>query len=351
MWQLGEAGLGLEHSDRVAIQRGLVSLGKNVGQVDGVFGERTRRAIREWQGEKGKEVTGYLTREQAAELKVLWEAAERKKQEQEAARRARLAQEAEARRQAEEMRPGREFQACEEAWCPWLVVVPAGEYMMGSPNGEAGSDRDEGPRHEVRIGKKFAVGKYEVTFEEWDACVADGGCHGYRPDDRGWGRGRRPVVNVSWDDAKAYVRWLTRKTGKEYRLLSEAEWEYAARAGTTNEYNWGEGIGVNRANCDGCGSQWDHQQTAPVGSFSPNEFGLYDVHGNAWEWVEDCWNESYEDHPGDESPRLRGDCLNRVLRGGSWAHTSRTLRAATRHRNFIGNRSSSNGFRVVRVGD
>ena len=350
MWQLREDALGLEHWDRVAIQRGLVWLGKNVGRVDGEFGERTRRAIREWQQEKGKEVTGYLTREQAAALKVLGEAAERKKQELEAARRARLAQEAEARRQAEEMRPGREFQACEEAWCPWLVVVPAGEYMMGSREGEAGRDRNEGPRHEVRIGKKFAVGKYEVTFEEWDACVADGGCGGHRPGDVGWGRGNRPVINVSWRDAKGYVEWLSRRAGKEYRLLSESEWEYVARAGTTTAYWWGDEIGKTRANCNSCGSRWDKDKTAPVGSFRANEFGLYDVHGNVWEWVEDCWHGSYEGVPGEgEAWVSGGDCSNRVLRGGSWNNKPRFLRSANRFGFSAGFRFYYYGFRIART--
>ena len=138
-----------------------------------------------------------------------------------------------AARRAEKMRPGREYQACKEAWCPWLVVVPAGEYMMGSRGGEGYAD--EGPRHKVRIGERFAVGKHEVTFAEWEACVAGGGCGGYRPDDKGWGRGDRPVINVSWEDARGYVRWLSRKTGKTYRLLSEAEWEYVARGADANE--------------------------------------------------------------------------------------------------------------------
>ena len=321
MWQLGEAELGLEHLDLVMIQRGLVSLGKSVGRVDGAFGERTRRAIREWQREKRMEVTGYLTREQATALKVL----------------------------GSRRRVGEEFRACEEEWCPWMVVVPAGRYMMGSPTGEAGRFGDEGPRHEVRIGKKFAVGKYEVTFEEWDACVAGGGCGGYRPDDAGWGRGNRPVINVNWEDAKAYVEWLSGRTGKDYRLLSESEWEYVARAGTTMAYWWGDEIGEARANCDGCGSRWDNK-TAPVGSFRANEFGLYDVHGNVWEWVEDCSHESYSGAPGEgEAWVSGGDCSRRVLRGGSWDYRPRVLRSALRSWNSSGNRSNYNGFRIART--
>ena len=201
----------------------------------------------------------------------------------------------------------------------------------------------------MTISQPFAVGKYEVTFAEWDACVADGGCGGHRPEDSGWGRGRRPVINVSWDDAKAYVRWLNRKTGKQYRLPSEAEWEYAARAGTTTRYNWGDDIGRNRANCANCGSRWDLKQTAPVGSFAANPFGLHDVHGNVWEWVEDCRSGNYKGAPTDASAWTDGDCSSRVLRGGSWFDGPRNLRSADRIRFRAGNRHFGFGFRVART--
>jgi len=164
--------------------------------------------------------------------------------------------------------------------------------MMGSPETDTNGYSDERPPHQVTFAKPFAVGKYAITFAEWDACVAAGGCGGYRLEDRGWGRANRPVIDVSWEDAKSYAAWLSTKTGKPYRLLSEAEWEYAARAGSTTRYFWGDEIGRNRANCNGCGSQWDNQQTAPTGSFAPNAFGLYDMHGNVWQWVEDCRNGS-----------------------------------------------------------
>ena len=209
---------------------------------------------------------------------------------------------------------GEVFRDCPE--CPELVVVPPGSFEMGSPSGEANRDDDEGPVHRVTFERPFAVGVYEVTFGEWDACVSGGGCGGYRPDDEGWGRGNRPVVNVSWDDVKAYVDWLTGKTGEEYRLLSEAEWEYVARAGTRTAYWWGDDFGQNRANCHGCGDSY--RPTAPVGSFSANPFGLHDVHGNVWEWVEDCWNDSYDGAPSDGSAWESGNCERRVLRGGSW---------------------------------
>ena len=233
--------------------------------------------------------------------------------------------------------------------CPEMVVVPAGSFMMGSPPSEEGRDDDEGPVHRVMIAEPFAAGKYEVTFEEWDACVSGGGCSGYRPGDHGWGRGRRPVIDVSWKDAQAYVAWLSRKAGKEYRLLSEAEWEYAARAGTTTRYHWGDDVGRDRANCYGslCGDSWEY--TAPVGSFGANGFGLHDMHGNVWEWVEDCWN-GYAGAPSDGSAWESGNCGMRVLRGGSWNFNPRFLRAADRVRIFTGYRNLSyGGFRVART--
>ena len=253
----------------------------------------------------------------------------------------------EAERRKLERTAGRQFRDCPE--CPELVVVSEGWYMMGSLSGEAGRGGDEGPVHRVTIDRPFAVGVREVTFGEWDACVSDKGCGGYRPDDAGWGRGPRPVVNVSWREAKAYVEWLSGETGEEYRLLSESEWEYVARAGTETRYWWGDEIGRNRANCRGCGSRWDGRQTAPVGSFSANAFGLYDVHGNVREWVEDCWNASYAGAPSDGKAWVSGDCDWRVLRGGSWIDAPRNLRSASRNRLTTGNRNLGNGFRVART--
>ncbi len=232
--------------------------------------------------------------------------------------------------------------------CPEMVVVPAGSFMMGSPPYEQGRNDDEGPVHHVTFRAPFAAGRYEVTFAEWDACSAAGGC-GHRPEDYGWGRGDRPVVDVSWEDAKGYVQWLSRRTGKEYRLLSEAEWEYAARAGAETAYSWGDAIGVNLANCDGCGSQWDFSKTAPVGSFGANAWGLHEMHGNIYEWTEDCWNGSYRGAPSDGSAWLSGDCAKRVLRGGSWFLSPAFLRAAFRIRITTGNRNGGIGFRVART--
>ena len=241
--------------------------------------------------------------------------------------------------------PGDAFQ--DSPGCPKLVVVPPGSFMMGSPKEEEDRDDDEGPVHEVRIDYSLAVGMYPVTFDEWDACVSDGGCGGYEPDDEDWGWGTRPVINVSWEDAQGYVRWLSRKTGQGYRLLSESEWEYVARAGTRTRYWWGDEIGRNRANCGGCGSRWGNEKTSPVGSFSANAFGLYDVHGNVYEWVEDCWNEGYRRAPTDGRAWESGDCGRRVRRGGAWNSSPRLLRSANRSRNSSGNRYDNVGFRVA----
>src|SRR5215216_3013116 len=184
------------------------------------------------------------------------------------------------------LKPGQAFRECAKD-CPEMVVVPAGEFMMGSPPTEKGRMPDEGPQHRVTIARPFAVSKYDVTFTDWDACVSVGGCpREGRAGDVDWGRDTRPVIYVSWDDAQQYVAWLSQMTGKPYRLLSDAEFEYAARAGTQTVYPWGDDIGENNANCVGCGSQWTGSagtwQTAPVGSFAANRFGLYDMVGNVW---------------------------------------------------------------------
>ncbi len=229
---------------------------------------------------------------------------------------------------------------------PEMVVIPAGRFYMGCVSGQDCSSL-EMPVHEVTISQAFAVSKYEVTFENWDRCVAVGGCGGYRPDDEGWGRGSRPVIYVSWDDAQEYVSWLSRQTGQTYRLLSEAEWEYVARAGSSTAYSWGNGIGSNRANCLDCGDQWS--STAPVGSFAANAFGVHDMHGNVFEWVEDCWNAGYAGAPSDGSAWRSGDCSERVLRGGSWFFDPGDLRSAYRDWFAPGYRLGYYGFRVART--
>jgi formylglycine-generating enzyme required for sulfatase activity len=248
---------------------------------------------------------------------------------------------------------------------PQMVTLPAGTFLMGSTEAERQWAMEQGarqewvdwerPRHEVTV-PAFAISKYEVTFDDWDVCVADGGCD--PASDGGWGRGRRPVINVSWEQAKAYVEWLTATTGQPYRLLSEAEWEYAVRAGTTTAYalpapDGSDDIaGKGLANCDGCGSEWDGRQTAPVGSFDANAFGLHDMQGNVWEWVEDCWHDNYQGAPSDGSAWLEeggGDCSRRVLRGGSWFDEPGGLRSAGRFGDFTVNRGDLVGCRVART--
>jgi len=255
-----------------------------------------------------------------------------------------------ARPQAASALPGGSaFQDC--PGCPQMVVVPPGSFMMGSESG----DSDEKPVHKVSIAYSFAVGVHEVTFAQWDACVSDGGCNGYSPDDRGWGRGNRPVINVSWEDAQSYLKWLSGKTGKSYRLLSESEWEYVARAGTTTPFHYGSTISTEQANYDGnytygSGAKGAYRKkTVPVGSFPPNAFGLHDVHGNVWEWTHDCWNDNYQGAPNDGSAWESGDCSRRVLRGGSWSNDPWILRSALRLRYTVGYRNIDYGFRVART--
>jgi formylglycine-generating enzyme required for sulfatase activity len=240
------------------------------------------------------------------------------------------------------------FKDCER--CPQMVVIPAGEFTMGSPPAELGAET----QHRVTIAAPFAVGKFEITFDEWGACVKDGGCGGYRPDDQHWGRGRRPVIDISWEKAEAYANWLSRKTGKPYRLLSEAEWEYAARAGTTTAYSTGTTLSPSAANFDGSEdgsgpSAVNRKKTVPVGSFPANGFGLHDMHGNVTEWVEDCWHDNYSAAaPADGSAWLEGNCDGRVMRGGSWEDSQTELRSAARLGEFKDQSSYADGFRVAR---
>ena len=245
------------------------------------------------------------------------------------------------------LEPGATFKECAND-CPTMVVVPAGEFMMGSPTDEEGHDSDEGPYHKVVFARPFAVSKFQVTFDEWDACAVYGDCDPH-VSDSGWGRGQQPVINVTWHDAQRFVAWLSRMTGRTYRLPTEAEWEYATRAGTRTAYFWGDEIGNNNANCNGCGSRWDNRQTAPVGSFQANAFGLYDMHGNVWEWVEDCVHYTYNGAPTDGSAWMGGDCSRRVVRGGSWDHEPWYLRSANRGGYASGDRFDHLGFRVART--
>ncbi|MDJ0943312.1 MAG: SUMF1/EgtB/PvdO family nonheme iron enzyme, partial [Kiloniellales bacterium] len=251
-------------------------------------------------------------------------------------------------RPARAFKPGETFSDCD--LCPEMVVLPPGRFRMGSSPDQGGYNRYEGPVHEVQIGRSFAIGRFEVTFEEWDACVADGGC-AHRPKDSGWGRGRRPVVDVSWEHAQAYVAWLSGRTGAEYRLPSEAEWEYAAGSGQGTTYPWGSELVLNKANCWKCGSNWGNKRTAPVGRFEPNPFGLHDVAGNVWEWTQDCWNKSYDGAPGDGSSWATGNCNLRVLKGGAWMTDPDSIRVANRNKQNTRFKKDFVGFRVVRAID
>jgi formylglycine-generating enzyme required for sulfatase activity len=234
--------------------------------------------------------------------------------------------------------------------CPEMIVVPAGSFMMGSPESETGRRPREGPQHEVTIAKPFAVSKFEVTWEEWSACVK----YGYCPhiSDSAWGYGTRPVINVTWEQVNQYVAWLKRMTRQPYRLLTEAEWEYAARAGTNTAYPWGNEIGNGNANCSGCGSQWaDDEKTAPVGSFPANAFGLHDMNGNVWEWVEDCYQSNYDGAPTDGLALITRDCINHVVRGGSWIvwQVPESARSASRDNYARNQQRSYVGFRIART--
>lgn len=258
--------------------------------------------------------------------------------------------------------PKDEFQECAD--CPLMVVIPAGVFTMGAPDGEArkldSEKKDyvfERPMHVTSINRQLAASKFEVTFDEWDACFMLRGCE-HQPSDEKWGRGRRPVINVDWKDARQYVTWLSKRTGKTYRLLTEAEWEYAARAGSREAFTWGAEVGKGNANCDGCGSEWDNKQTAEVGSFKGNAFGLHDMHGNVWEWVEDCFTESYERAPSDGSAVALADCKRHVVRGGSWYNHPVNIRSAMRYwyvpgpqppNQLANTKANSVGFRVART--
>jgi formylglycine-generating enzyme required for sulfatase activity len=238
--------------------------------------------------------------------------------------------------------PGQTFKDCED--CPEMVVVPPGRFTMGSDK-----QATEQPLHEVVIIYPFAVGNYEVTHRQFAQFVRESG---YDMGDSCWQdpgstlSDQHPVVCVSWNDAKAYAKWLTAKTGKPYRLLSEAEWEYAARAGTTTLRFWGddERSACRYANVQWCGAK----STAQTGQFKPNAFGLYDMLGNVVEWVEDCWNASYDGAPVDGSPWVTGDCISRVGRGGAWVVEPHYTRSAYRGWIISNLRDVDLGFRVAR---
>ena len=375
-WACLEEGLGLDSAKRMLIQQGLMALNYSVGAADGLFGPATRRAIRAWQAAKEFAGTGYLTRAQADTLMAQGREAARQQQGAERRRAVEVERQAEAARKRTQ--PGATFRDCPT--CPQMVVVPAGSYRMGSPSSEEGRYDSEGPQHQVTISQPLAVGVYEVTrgeygrFVEATGHVGGNSCYvweGGSWEERsgrnwrtpGYGQTERdPVACVNWWDARAYVEWLSRQTGKPYRLLSEAEWEYVARAGSTTARYWGEGESGQCRYANGAdqtakrhNSGWPvaacddgHYRTAPAGSFRPNVFGLYDVLGNVWEWVQDCWNGNYAGAPSDGRAWEGGDCSRRVLRGGSWLDEPWLLRSANRSWNTAGNRDFSFGFRIAR---
>jgi formylglycine-generating enzyme required for sulfatase activity len=237
---------------------------------------------------------------------------------------------------------GAAFRDCPE--CPEMVVVPAGSFVMGSPPQEPFHEKDEWPLHRVTLGK-FAIGKFDVTFNEWHICVVEGGCReNQNPSDQGWGKGRRPVIGISWTDAQQFVSWLSRRTGRRYRLPSEAEWEYATRATATTPFWTGTSIGTDQANFNS-----GPQRTYPVGSYPPNKFGLFDMVGNVWQWVEDCYVPDYVDAPTGGSASKRASCLQRGLRGGSWIDLPRYLRSAQRYKLLFSVTGDSMGFRIARA--
>ncbi|MGA2492468.1 MAG: SUMF1/EgtB/PvdO family nonheme iron enzyme [Roseiarcus sp.] len=244
------------------------------------------------------------------------------------------------------LKPLASFRECAEN-CPEMIVVPPGEFVMGSPATEPGRQADEGPQHKVSIARPFAVSRYDVTFADWDACVAVGECP--PAPNGGWGEGARPVINVSLGDAQKYVGWLSQITGKPYRLLSEAEWEYAARAGRSTAYFWGDDVGVANADCIGCGSPWDGKESSPAGSFKPNAFGLYDMAGDVWQFVQDCPHATYDGAPSDGSVWTGGDCSRHSVRGGSSNSPPQDIRSARRYKISTDTRDTGLGFRVART--
>ncbi len=264
-----------------------------------------------------------------------------------------------ARRKVEEgaTSPGRVFR--DAAFAPEMVEIPAGEFLMGSPEDEEERGEDEGPQHRVVIPAPFALGKYAVTFEEFKRFLRKSR-HDYKPKPEAadWGRGRRPVIFVSWNDAVAYCRWLGEKTGHDYRLPTEADWEYACRAGTTTPFHFGETASIDQANYNGNFTYGNGREgvyrmrTMEVERFPANAFGLHEMHGNVWEWCADCYEtDAYEKYI-DVYPDMVGDmksCRGRVLRGGSWFNEPEDLRSASRDWDFSDNVDNGLGFRIART--
>lgn len=231
---------------------------------------------------------------------------------------------------------GAELKDC--AVCPPLISLPAGQFTMGSNS----SDPSERPAHKVTLATPFAIGKYEVTAGQWNACADARACQ------RSAQANEAPVRDVSWDDVQQYLKWLGTTSGKPYRLPTEAEWEYAARGGTTTAYWWGEKLVPAKANCKDCGPPWQVDAPANAGSFGANPFGLYDTSGSVWEWVSDCWHNNFKDAPADGRAWEGPNCTVRVIRGGSWREGATYMVASTRFKYDASVRNGQNGFRVAR---
>jgi formylglycine-generating enzyme required for sulfatase activity len=223
-----------------------------------------------------------------------------------------------------------------------MIAVPAGGFPMGSNT----DDPSEKPVHHVTIAAPFAIGKYEVTVEQWNACVAANACQKLTPESNT--NQTAPARDISWDDSQQYVKWLSKITGKPYRLPTEAEWEYADRGGTTTAFWWGDQMRKGNANCKDCGDPWHKEGPESVGSFAPNPLGLYDMNGSVWEWTADCWHNNYQGAPVDGHSWDSPGCDMRVIRGGSWRENSSYMLTATRFKYSAGVRQSQDGLRVVK---
>ena len=289
-----------------------------------LFDAQTRGAISCWQKSRGETATGFLSQESVGLL----------------------------------LRGPVSFRDCDDH-CPEMALIPPGKFFMGTEASEKDGKDSEEPRHAVEIAYSFAVGAYEVTLAEWEACVNEGGCSSI-PLDRHKGprNGKRPVTHVTWHEAKAYTDWLSGRTGMDYRLPSESEWEYVARANTTTLFHTGQSITSEQANYDGrydwrrssvLTSDIYRGRTLEVGSFEANAFGLHEIHGNAGEWTLDCYNSHYNGAPEDGRAWDTGNCASRVVRGGSWQEKLPDIRSARRHANMLDKRSSRIGFRVMRT--
>ena len=224
-----------------------------------------------------------------------------------------------------------------------MMYMPGAVFTMGTERNPL--EREERPAHTVKL-DSFAIGRFEVTFDQYQAFAEDSGRT--VPEDQGWGRGDRPVINVTWHDAQAYAEWLSLQTGRRYRLPTEAEWEYAAGAGNDAYYWWGYTLGEGHANCFNCGSRWDGESTAPVGSFAANSFGIHDTAGNVMEWVQDCYFSSHADAPADGSARTRAGCLDRVVRGGAFDKPADSMRITKRSHRDERSKVFGLGFRIAR---